>query len=121
MARTHLGSVMPVGEIGRHQASWATAGIVYGADLITRSGWPYLAAKAHLLSSGHCFGDGMSFGSPLGAPAATQRRIVDICSSLNERSFLNFWMPMVLSICHGGIWRVSTRAAMALTHGRTCS
>src|SRR5437764_11862634 len=30
-------------------------------------------------------------------------------------------MPIVLSMCHGGICRVSTRDAMAFAHGRTCS
>ena len=47
----------------------------------------------------------MSFGSPCGAPASTQRTMVSTCSSVSDRSFLNFWMPTLRSICHGGIWR----------------
>src|SRR5437762_8306063 len=30
-------------------------------------------------------------------------------------------MPIVLSMCQGGICRVSTRAAIDFAHGRTCS
>src|SRR5438874_2094471 len=30
-------------------------------------------------------------------------------------------MPTVLSMCHGGIWRVSTRCAIARTYGRASS
>src|SRR5437870_1201834 len=67
MARTQRGSVRPVSLIGRHHASCATAGIVYGADLIPRSGWPYLDASCHLLSSGQHLFAAMSFGSPCGA------------------------------------------------------
>src|SRR2546422_11449751 len=55
------------------------------------------------------------------APASTHFKMVSICASDSERSFLNFWMPTVLSICHGGIWRVSTRSRMALAQGRTSS
>src|SRR5262245_3648095 len=64
---------------------------------------------------------GMSFGSPFGAPAATHDWIVSICSSLSERSFLNFWMPTVLSMCHGGIWRVATRSRIERAQGRASS
>src|SRR6185436_14248428 len=72
-------------------------------------------------SSFQTFGAGMSFGSPFGAPAATHARIVSICSSLSDRSFLNFWMPTVLSMCHGGIWRAPTRDAIDFAHGRASS
>src|ERR1700676_3741605 len=36
-------------------------------------------------------------------------------------SFLNFWMPMFLSTCHGGIWRVETRSRIDFAHGRASS
>src|SRR6267378_4408930 len=36
--------------------------------------------------------------------------IVAICSSLSDMSFLNFWTPTVLSMCHGGICREATRS-----------
>src|SRR2546430_10963649 len=78
------------GTVGLHQASCPPAGIVYGGDLMIKSGGPNFAASCHLLSSGHCFGGGMSFGSPFGAPVSTHRRIVAICSSVSDRSFLNF-------------------------------
>ena len=63
----------------------------------------------------------MSFGSPFGAPASTQRTIVSICASLSDRSFLNSWMPIVLSMCHGGICRACTRALIDRAHGRDSS
>ena len=47
---------------------------------------------------------------PCGAPWSTHFRTVAIWSSVSERSFLNSWMPTVLSMCHGGICRASTRA-----------
>src|SRR5215217_7317652 len=102
MARTQRGSARPVGVVGRHHASWATAGIVYSGDLTIRSGAPYLEASGHPDPvSAHTFGAGMSFGSPFGAPAATHCRTDSICSSFSDRSFLNFWMPTVLSMCQG--------------------
>src|SRR6476469_7341867 len=72
-------------------------------------------------SSFQTLGAGMSLGSPFGAPAETHARIVSICSSLSDRSFLNFWMPTVLSMCQGGICRAPTRAAIDLAHGRASS
>jgi len=63
-------------------------------------------------------GGGMSFGSPCGAPASTQRTTVSTCSSLSDMSFLNFWTPTVLSMCHGGIWRVATRSLIERAQGR---
>src|SRR6516162_129809 len=118
IARTQRGSVRPVGTDGRHHASCATAGIVYSGDLMIRSGGPYLAASVQPVSSFQTLGFGISFGSPFGAPAATHAMMVSICSSLKDRSFLNCWMPMVLSMCHGGICRELTRCAIERTHGR---
>src|SRR5438094_6303916 len=118
MARTQRGSVNPVGITGLYQTSSPTAGTVLSGDLrINSGGPPNQSAKLHFDSSGHCFGGGISFGSPLGTPASTHFTIVSICASDNERSFLNFWMPTVLSICHGGIWRVITRSRIALAQG----
>src|SRR5437870_400455 len=116
------GSVKPVGTTGLYQTSSPTAGTVQSGDLrINSGGPPNKSAKFHFDSSGHCFGGGISFGSPFGTPASTHFTIVPICASDSERSFLNFWMPTVLSICHGGICRVSTRSRMALAQGRTSS
>src|SRR4029079_6924028 len=121
IARTQRGSDRLVGTLGRHHASCATGGIVYSGDFTTRSGSPYLFAIAQPDSSFQTRGAGMSFGSPFGAPAFTQLTIVSICSSESDRSFLNFWMPIVLSMCHGGICRAATRAAIDLAQGRACS
>jgi len=67
------------------------------------------------------FGGGMSFGLPCGAPASTQRTIVLIWSSLSDMSFLNCCTPTRRSMCHGGIWRVSTRLLIDRAHGRVSS
>jgi len=48
----------------------------------------YVDGKVWLV--GHCFGAGISLGSPRGAPSSTQRVIVAIWSSLSEMSFWNF-------------------------------
>src|SRR5205807_9069926 len=93
----------------------------YGGDFTIKSGGPSGSAKVHARSFGHLRGAGMSLGSPIGAPASTQRRIVSISSSDSDRSFLNCWMPTVLSMCHGGICRAATRARIARAHGRTAS
>ena len=45
-------------------------------------------------------------------------RTVGIQKFKNDRSFLNFWMPTVRSICHGGIWWSTTRALIDRAHGR---
>ena len=63
----------------------------------------------------------MSATLPRGAPSSTHLAIAAIWVSLSERSFANFWTPMVGSTCQGGIWRVSTRCLMALAQGRTSS
>src|SRR5262249_61946228 len=121
MARTQRGSVRPVGTEGRHHASCATGGIVYSGDFTTRSGAPYLLESDQPASSFQTLADGMSFGSPFGAPAAIHVMIVSIWSSLSDRSFLNFWIPIVLSMCQGGICRDPTRCPIERTHGRTSS
>src|SRR5579863_10492092 len=86
-----------------------------------KSGGPNCFVSCQPSSLGHCFGAGMSFGSPCGAPASTHCEIVLICSSESEISFLNCWMPTVLSRCHGGMLRVTTRCLMDLAHGRVSS
>ena len=63
----------------------------------------------------------MSLASPSGEPESTQRTISAISASLSERSFENFWMPTVLSMDQGGIWRMLTRCLMERAQGRTCS
>jgi hypothetical protein len=64
---------------------------------------------------------GISFGSPFGAPASTHFTIVSISLSLSERSFSNSWMPIVLSMCQGGICRAATRFLIERAHGRDSS
>ena len=121
MARTQRGSVTPVATTGLNHTSWACAGIVYGGDFTIKSGGPSGSAKVHARSFGHLRGAGRSFGSPIGAPASTHRRIVSISSSDSDRSFLNCWMPTVLSMCQGGICRAAMRARIARAQGRTVS
>ena len=72
-------------------------------------------------SAGHSTGGGMSAGLPRGAPASTQATIVSISASVSEMSFSNSWMPIVLSMCHGGIERSATLVRMDRAHGRTSS
>jgi hypothetical protein len=73
-------------------------------------GGPNFAASCQLFGSGNFAAGGASFGSPIGAPASTHFAIVAICASLRLRSFLNACTPTVLSMCHGGITRETTRA-----------
>src|SRR5690242_13014220 len=95
--------------------------MVYGSDLITRSGWPSSLAAFHSSAAGHVLGAGISFILPSGAPSSTQRVMVSICACESDISFLNFLTPTVGSMCHGGIWRVTTRSRMALAQGRVSS
>ena len=60
----------------------------------------------------------MSAGLPRGAPASTQRTMVSISAPVSERSFSKSWIPTDLSMCHGGIWRVSTRVLIDRAQGR---
>ena len=60
--------------------------------------WSAAALAAVAGQWGHA-GGGASFGSPSGAPASTQFTMVEICSSVSERSFLYSWIPTVLSRC----------------------
>src|SRR5438093_6059809 len=116
---TQRGSVSAISDIGRYQTSWCSAGIVYSEDLTTRSGLPKPSRTPfHSLSVTSGLGGGMSFGSPCGAPASTQRTIVSTWSSLSDMSFLNFWTPTLRSMCHGGICRVATRSLIERAHGR---
>src|SRR4051812_11393394 len=108
MARTHRASVRPVGVSGRHHASCPSAGTVHGSDFTVRSGCPYLAVIVQPWPSAHLMAGGMSARLPFGAPVAIHDEIVAICSSVRDLSFLNFWIPTVRSICHGGIWCVLT-------------
>src|SRR5262245_28776434 len=117
MARTQRGSVTPDGVDRLSHASCECAGIVNCGDETTRSGAPKRPARFHIEASGHVTGFGMSFGSPCGAPASTHLVIVSISASLSDRSFLNSWMPMFLSMCHGGIWCAVTRALIERAHG----
>ena len=77
IARTQRGSVMPDGVTRLSHTSCDTLGIVKSYDLMIRSGsfWPNCAAKFQPWPSGQSFSAGMSFGSPCGAPASTQRVI----------------------------------------------
>ena len=79
-----------------------------------------LAEVPHVVA-GESLAGGISFGSPFGAPASIQRTTVSSSASVSDRSFLNFWIPTVRSMCHGGIWRPVTRPLIERTHGRTSS
>jgi hypothetical protein len=63
----------------------------------------------------------MSFGSPFGEPASTHFTMVSISLSLSDRSFSKSWMPIVLSICQGGICREATRLLIERAQGRDSS
>ena len=122
MARTQRGSVRPVSVTGFHQASFASAGMVYGSDLTTRSGGPpNRSAKYHFDASGHSTGAGMSSGLPRGAPPSTHRTIVSSSASVSDLSFLKSVIPTVRSMCQGGICRVETRSLMERAQGRDSS
>ncbi len=75
-ARTQRGSVTGIGVSGLNQTSWPLAGMVYGSDLRMKSGLPNCFSSCQPSSFGHCLGGGMSFGSPSGAPASTQRAMI---------------------------------------------
>ena len=45
--------------------------------------------------------------------------MVAISASLRDGSAV--YSPMLRSMCHGGIWRVTTRSLMARAHGRASS
>ena len=116
---TQRGSVSGMSVIGRYHTSWPTAGIVYSDDLTTRSGAPKPSVTpCHSLFVTSALAGGMSFGSPCGAPASTQRTMVSICESLSDMSFLNVVTPTDGSICQGGICRRATRSLMERAHGR---
>ena len=44
--------------------------------------------------------------------------MVSTCWSVSDMSFLNFCTPTLLSMCHGGIWRVATRSLIERAQGR---
>ena len=93
--------------------------MVYGVEWMTRSGGPpKRSAKFHTSSSANTAGGGRSAGLPCGAPASTHSTMVSISALVSDRSFWNSWMPTDLSMCHGGICRVSTRFLMERAHGR---
>src|SRR5260370_20591412 len=61
--------------------------------------------------------EGISAGLPCGATPSAHLTIVAISASLNDGSFLYFWMPIVLSTNHGGISRLLTRSFIARAQG----
>src|SRR5216684_6576707 len=67
----------------------------------------------------------MSAGLPRGAPLSAHEAISAISASLNEGSFLNFWMPMFLSTKKGGmapLWLLrAVRAFMERAQGLASS
>src|SRR6185295_16921172 len=116
---TQRGSFSGMSDIGRYQTSWCSAGIVYSEDFTTRSGLPNPSRTAcHSLSVTSGLAGGRSFGSPCGDPPSTQRTMVSTCSSVSDKSFLNFWTPTLRSMCQGGICRVATRSLIERAHGR---
>ena len=98
--------------------SGPAAGSTYGFSIATiTSGLP----MCHLSMSVNCRGGGMSAELPIIAPVSTHFTIVAISSSLNDGSFLNLVMPMVRSMCQGGISRAATLAWIDRAHGRVSS
>ena len=63
----------------------------------------------------------MSAVLPNGVPLSTQLTSVAICWSERLRSFLNCWMPTVLSMCHGGMVRAATFVLMRRAYLRASS
>jgi hypothetical protein len=55
------------------------------------------------------------------APLSTHFAMIAISAALNERSLLNFWMPTVRSIVHGGMVRATTFCLIDRAHGRASS
>src|SRR5215831_5405197 len=90
--------------------------MVSGVDTI-RSGLPI----AHSYAFSNAGVGGMSAGLPFGAPPSTHFTIVAICSSLSDGSSLNFWMPTLRSMNHGGISRCEIFVLMDRAHGRASS
>src|ERR1700683_3021648 len=66
--------------------------------------------------SGHATGAGSSFASPWRAPVAAHLDITSMSSCGSVRSFLKW--PTPGSANHGGIFRETTAAFIALAHGR---
>ena len=75
----------------------------------------------HAAASGNWRAGGMSSGLPRGAPLSAHLAIFAISSSLNDGSFLNFWMPIVFSMNQGGISRREVLSLMLFAHGRASS
>lgn len=94
--------------------SAASASTVPTRDETTRSGSPMVQPAASQTSGG-----GRSAGFPRGAPASTQAAMVSISASLSEGSSLKCWMPMFLSMNHGGISRAAVRLRIDRAQGRT--
>src|SRR5262245_1269619 len=69
----------------------------------------------------NCRAGGMSAGFPRGAPLSAHFTIVAISASVNEGSFLNFWIPIVRSMWNGGISRAATLVFIVFAHGRASS
>src|ERR1019366_674737 len=84
-----------------------------GMDTI-KSGLP----RCHLSASENFRLAGMSAGLPSGEPPSTHAVIVAISASVSEGSFLNLLTPTFLSICQGGMVRLTTLSLMERAHGR---
>src|SRR5579883_11742 len=74
--------------------------------------------KCHLSAFAKFGAGGISAGLPSGAPPSTQAEIVAISASLSDGSSLNFVMPMLRSMCQGGICRRDTFSLTDRAHGR---
>src|SRR5438445_11477615 len=72
-----------------------------------------------LQPSTKCFGAGISFAFPIGAPSSTHPTSVSISVRASEGLFAN--LPNCGSANHGGILRSITAPLIALAHGRACS
>src|SRR5262249_11570957 len=106
----------PVGTSILGYWSAAVAGTLNPELLTTRSG---SSPKTHELAGGNTRGAGASDGLPFGAPLSTHLAMVAISASLNDGS--GEYSPTVRSMCHGGMYRVTTFSLIERPHGRVSS
>ena len=133
-SRTGLGlfTLGPI-EKGTHIVEYTGRTLAPGAEYKTRSKYLFRVSKKRVIDGAsrsnlaryinhscapNCRAEGMSAGFPSGAPSSTQLEIVAISASVKDGSSLNFAIPTLRSICHGGIWRRTTFSLIDRAHGR---
>src|SRR2546422_8744576 len=106
-------SVRPVGTSTLGYWSAARPGTSNPELVTTRSG---SSPNTQVFAGGNMRGAGASAGLPFGAPLSTHLVMVAIWASLSDGS--GSYSPTVRSICHGGIYRVTTFSLIERAHGR---